>query len=34
MTHENRFGLFVHWGVYALTGLHEQAFARWNLPRE
>ena len=34
MTHENRFGLFIHWGIYALTGLHEQAFARWNLPRE
>ncbi|MDD6877668.1 MAG: alpha-L-fucosidase [Clostridiaceae bacterium] len=34
MTHENRFGLFIHWGIYALTGLQEQAFARYDLPRE
>ena len=28
MTHENKFGMFVHWGFYALTGLQEQAFVR------
>ena len=32
--HENRFGMFIHWGVYALTGLQEQAFARYDMPRE
>ncbi len=31
---ENRFGMFVHWGVYALTGVQEQAFARMDIPRE
>ena len=30
---DNRFGMFVHWGIYALTGLHEQAFARYELDR-
>lgn len=30
---ENRFGMFVHWGIYALTGLHEQAFARYDMDR-
>ncbi len=34
MTHENQFGLFIHWGMYALTELQEQAFARYDLPRE
>ena len=34
MTHENKFGLFVHWGFYALTGVQEQVFARMNMPRE
>jgi len=34
MTHENRFGMFIHWGIYALTELHEQAFARHDIPRE
>ena len=24
---ENRFGMFVHWGLYALTGVHEQVMA-------
>lgn len=33
MTHENRFGLFIHWGIYALTGLHEQALSRFRIPR-
>jgi len=34
MTHENKFGMFVHWGFYALTGVQEQAFARLNMPRD
>ena len=34
MTHENKFGMFIHWGFYALTGLQEQAFVRYNLDRE
>lgn len=34
MTHENKFGMFIHWGIYALTGLHEQAIARYDLDRE
>ena len=34
MTHEKKFGLFVHWGLYALTELQEQAVIRYQLPRE
>ena len=34
MTHPNRFGMFIHWGFYALTELQEQAFARYDLPRD
>lgn len=34
MTHENKFGMFIHWGIYALTGIQEQAFARVDIPRE
>ena len=33
MTHSNLFGMFIHWGIYSMTSLHEQAFARYNLPR-
>ena len=29
---ENLFGLFIHWGIYALTEDHEQALARRDLP--
>ena len=34
MTHENKFGMFIHWGIYAQTGMHEQAFARMDMDRE
>ena len=34
MTHENKFGMFIHWGLYSLTELHEQALARYSLSRE
>ena len=32
--YENRFGMFIHWGIYALTECHEQAFARCDMARE
>ena len=32
MTHENKFGMFVHWGVYAMLGLQEQAICRYQIP--
>lgn len=31
---DNQFGMFIHWGIYALTGVQEQAFARMDMPRE
>ena len=33
MAHGNKFGMFIHWGFYALTGLQEQAMARYGLDR-
>ena len=33
MTHENKFGMFIHWGIYALTGLQEQAVVRYSLDK-
>ena len=34
MTHENKFGMFIHWGIYAATGLQEQAIARYDMDRD
>jgi alpha-L-fucosidase len=34
MTHENKFGMFIHWGFYALTGEQEQIYAREDWSRE
>ena len=34
MTHENKFGMFIHWGIYALTGLQDQAIIRYDMKRE
>lgn len=34
MTHKNKFGMFIHWGFYALTELQEQALARYAMDRE
>ncbi|MBR2020157.1 MAG: alpha-L-fucosidase [Clostridia bacterium] len=34
MTHENKFGMFIHWGTYALTGVQEQVYARMDWSRE
>lgn len=31
---EKRFGLFVHWGLYAIKGWHEQEIWRWPVARE
>lgn len=33
MTHENKFGMFIHWGLYALTKLQDQAFVRYDMNR-
>ena len=33
MTHANKLGLFIHWGLYAMTGLQEQAIARYSMDR-
>lgn len=29
----NKFGLFIHWGLYSLLGLHEQCLARYSIDR-
>ena len=34
MTHENMLGMFIHWGIYAQTGLQEQALARYDMKNE
>lgn len=34
MTHENMLGMFIHWGIYAQTGLQEQAIARYDMKNE
>lgn len=34
MTHENKFGMFIHWGLYAITGIQEQVYARMDWPKE
>ena len=31
---EKRFGLFVHWGLYAINGLHEQEQQRYGVPAD
>lgn len=31
ITHENKLGMFVHWGLYSIDGLHEQALARYDI---
>ena len=33
MSHNNKFGMFIHWGIYATLGYHEQAQARLNIDR-
>ncbi len=29
----NKFGMFVHWGIYAMTGLQEQSLARYSMDK-
>ena len=31
ITMNNKFGLFIHWGLYAINGVHEQQIARDDL---
>jgi len=34
MQHDNKLGMFIHWGAYSLYGIHEQIFARLDLDRD
>ena len=34
MTHANQFGMFIHWGIYANTGIQEQVYARFDWDRD
>lgn len=31
--HQNQLGMFIHWGIYAVSGIQEQAFARIDMDR-
>lgn len=33
MTQNNKFGMFIHWGIYSLTEVQEQALARFQMDR-
>ena len=30
---ENKFGMFIHWGIYSMLGVHEQVLARSSLDK-
>lgn len=30
---KNKFGMFIHWGIYSLTGIQDQAIARFDLDK-
>ncbi len=34
MVFDNKFGMFIHWGIYAQTGIQEQVYARFDWERE
>jgi len=34
MVFDNKFGMFIHWGFYAQTGIQEQVYARFDWKRE
>lgn len=34
ITHENKLGMFIHWGGYSILGAHEQALARFDLDHD
>ncbi|NLD87982.1 MAG: alpha-L-fucosidase [Clostridiales bacterium] len=29
----NKLGMFIHWGIYSIYGIHEQVLARYDLPK-
>lgn len=31
---DNKFGMFIHWGIYSQGGLHEQELARYDRTHE
>lgn len=31
---EKKLGMFIHWGIYAIPGIHEQYWQRWHLSRK
>ncbi len=31
---DNKFGMFIHWGLYSVIGLHEQVLARYNYDKQ
>lgn len=31
---KNKFGMFIHWGIYAMTALQDQAIIRYDLDVE
>ena len=31
MTTNNKFGMFIHWGIYAMTELQDQAVIRYDM---
>ena len=33
MAHNNKFGMFIHWGIYAATELQEQAIIRYHMDK-
>ena len=34
ITHENMFGMFIHWGIYSMTGLQDQAIIRYDMDQK
>ncbi len=34
MVFDNKFGMFIHWGIYAQTGVQEQVYARFDWERD
>ena len=34
ITHENQFGMFIHWGIYSITGLQDQAIIRYDMDQK
>ena len=34
ITHENMLGMFIHWGIYSMTGLQDQAIIRYDMDQK